>query len=220
MTRAGTHLSGIVLAGGAGRRVGGPKAHLRLGELTLVQHAAAMLAATCDEVVVVTRPEVPVQVEGARVVYDRPGPDAPLTGIATGLAAASAEEVVVLACDLPFAAAAVGALVRAPAGRPVIATADGRAQPLCARYPRRVALQAADLLLGAGERRAFALAAALGAAHLPVPASAVLNVNGTDDLRRARIAHALLHRTRQPVSSVALTTPPRLPATALAEGAP
>ncbi len=39
----GLRIVGLVLAGGAGRRVGGPKALLRLGPLSFAAHAAALL---------------------------------------------------------------------------------------------------------------------------------------------------------------------------------
>lgn len=219
MSSSAAHVSGIVLAGGAGRRVGGPKAHLRLGGLTLVEHAAAMLGTVCDEVVVVTRPEVPVHVRGARVVNDRPGPDAPLTGIATGLSAAKGHHALVLACDLPFALPALIALLGEADGHPAIATAAGRAQPLCARYPRRAALHAAERLLATGRCRAFALAEALAARHVPVPPATLFNINGTDDLRHARTAHALLRAAGRPVSSPRPMAPARLLTSAPAEGA-
>lgn len=220
MRPTGPYLAGIVLVGGAGRRIGAPKALLRLGGATLAERAVAIAAGVCDEVLVVTRPEVPVHVAGARVVHDQPGPDAPLTGIATGLAAATADEVLVLACDLPFAAPAAAALLAGPQGSAAIATAGGRAQPLCARYPRRAALHAAHMLLASGSVRAFALAGALGARHVPVPPSTLFNINGTDDLRRARAAEALLHAAHRPVSSGGSPTVPfRTHATVTAEGA-
>lgn len=40
---SGLRIVGLVLAGGAGRRVGGPKALLRLGPLSFAAHAAALL---------------------------------------------------------------------------------------------------------------------------------------------------------------------------------
>lgn len=40
---AGLRIVGLVLAGGAGRRVGGPKALLRLGPVSFAAHAAALL---------------------------------------------------------------------------------------------------------------------------------------------------------------------------------
>ncbi len=182
-------MSGIVLAGGAGRRMGRPKAMVSLGGVCLVELAAAILHEYCDEVVVVSRPGVPLPPMQHRVVLDRPGPDAPLTGIATGLAQVSSDQVLVLACDLPFAAAAVAAIARAlPARSAVIASEDGYAQPLCARYPREAALAAVTTILADGGRRAMALAEAVGAVHVLTPRGSLLNINTPRELQRARSA--------------------------------
>ena len=55
---AGTGLpDGCVLAGGAGRRFGRPKAGVRLGDRTLVERAVGALLPRCGRVVVVSRPE-------------------------------------------------------------------------------------------------------------------------------------------------------------------
>lgn len=176
--------SGIVLAGGAGRRMGRPKGPISVDGRPLAVGAGEILLFLCDYVVVVTRPEVPLLPlpSPLQVMYDRPGPDAPLTGMVTGLEAVPGDDVLVLACDMPAAAPAVAALAAAPAGRAVVAAADGCVQPLCARYPREAALAAGLALLDAGETRAMALAHALGAEPVPVPPSALCNLNTPADL--------------------------------------
>lgn len=176
--------SGIVLAGGAGRRMGRPKGPLLLDGRPLAAIAGEILSVMCDYVVVVTRPEIPLPAipSSLRTIYDQAGPDAPLTGIVTGLAAVPRGDVLVLACDMPTAGPAVAALAAAPAGRAVVATAAGRVQPLCARYPRCEALAAGLALLGSDETRAIALADALGAEPVAVPASALANLNTPADL--------------------------------------
>ena len=176
---------GCVLAGGSGRRLGRPKASVLLGGITLVERAVAMLSARCGTVVVVARPEVPLPALPVGVVHDRPGPGAPLVGLATGLAVLGADDVIVLGCDLPFAGPVLDALLAAPAGAAVVGTADGRLQPLCGRYPRRRALEACERLLAEGALAARDLAEAVGAAGVPAPRDALLNVNTAEDLARA-----------------------------------
>lgn len=180
---------GLVLAGGAGRRMGGPKALLRLADddCTLVEHAVGMLARRCRDVLVVARPEIPLPPLAAPVAHDRAGPSGPLTGLATGFAALATERVLVLACDLPFAGPMLDALLAAEHPGAVVGRRAGRIQPLCARYPRRDALAAADRLLAAGELAARGPALELGAAAVDDRWEALLNVNGPADLDRARL---------------------------------
>jgi molybdopterin-guanine dinucleotide biosynthesis protein A len=167
---------GLVLAGGAGARFGGPKALAVLDGATLVQRAVAALETGCGRVVVVGRPEVPLPVPS---LDDRPGPDCPLNAVATGLAALDADEVLVLACDLPWAAPVLPRLLTAPS---VAVDPEGRPQPLCARYPRLAALAAADRLLAQGNLRMMALLDALGALAVPATTAELHNVTVPADL--------------------------------------
>ncbi len=179
-------LSGIVLAGGAGRRMGRPKGPVVVGGVAMAQAAADLLRMHCDEVIVVGRRGIPLPPLDVPVYMDRPGPDAPLTGMATGLGATACDDVIVLACDLPFAAPVVATLAAMPVGTAAVACAHGRPQPLCARYPRVPALAVADALLAAGRLPAMGLVRALAAARVTVPDDVLLNLNTQDDLRAAR----------------------------------
>lgn len=167
---------GLVLAGGGGARFGRPKATVLLDGRTLVERAVAALTPHCARVVVVGRPEVPLPVPS---VDDRPGPDCPLNALATGLAVLAADEVLVLACDLPGAAPVLERLLLAPS---VAVDPDGRAQPLCARYPRVAALAGAERLLAAGERRLMPLLDLLEAVTVPATAVELHNVTVPADL--------------------------------------
>lgn len=164
--------------------MGRPKGGVVVDGRPLARTAGETLLTLCGYVVVVTRPEVqlPDMPPPLAVANDMPGPDAPLTGIVTGVAIVPGHDAVILACDLPFAAPAVAALAAVPAGVPVVATAGGRVQPLCARYPREAALDVGTALLAAGETRAMALADALGAVRVEVPARALANLNTPADL--------------------------------------
>ncbi|MEJ7766157.1 MAG: molybdenum cofactor guanylyltransferase [Acidimicrobiales bacterium] len=165
-----------MLAGGLGTRFGRPKATVVLDGQTLVVRAVAALAPHCGRVVVVGRPEVPLPVAS---IDDRPGPDCPLNALATGLAAVEADEVLVLACDLPAAAPVLSRLVTAPS---VAVDPEGRAQPLCARYPRAAALATAESLLAAGERRLLPLLGLLRAVPVIATTAELHNVTVPSDL--------------------------------------
>jgi len=137
---------GVVLAGGAGRRIGGSKAIVELRGTPLVEYPLRALQAVLAEVVVVAKqgtalpplPGVPIWLEPAE-------PRHPLAGIVHALEGAgaaigiegAAREILVSAADLPFLAPElVEQLARADArGAPaVVPRAAGRLQPLLARY--------------------------------------------------------------------------------------
>jgi molybdenum cofactor cytidylyltransferase/nicotine blue oxidoreductase len=100
MTRS-ARIAGVVLAAGAGRRLGGPKAELRVdGERLLDRAAARLTAAGCDPVVAVVRPGT--EVAGARPVVN-PDPDRGMrSSLELGLAAApGVDAVAVVLVDTP-----------------------------------------------------------------------------------------------------------------------
>jgi molybdenum cofactor guanylyltransferase len=119
----------VVLAGGAGRRLGGlDKAALRVGGASLLDR---LLSAVPDaRAVVVVGPERPT----ARPVTwtrEQPPGTGPAAAVSAGLDRVTAPSVVVLATDLPFLdAAAVRALREAALGRDGALLADdaGREQ--------------------------------------------------------------------------------------------
>lgn len=116
--------------------------------------------------------------------------------VATGLAAATGTTCLVLACDLPFAGPLLTRLLAAPGPGAVVAVdAGGRAQPLCARYPREEALAACERLLRDGVLAAGSLVEALRARGLPARGDELLNVNTLDELARAEAIVAQAGRT-------------------------
>jgi molybdopterin-guanine dinucleotide biosynthesis protein A len=141
--------------------MGTDKALLELGGLPLVVRAVRALADAVGEVVVVTRRPEALEGLGLEVVADDPGPQTPLTGIATALRRAGGRPVFFAACDMPWIVPAfVRALVAlaaeaAPAGRgpagwdAVVPLRQGRPEPLHALWGARArgAVDAA-LLLG------------------------------------------------------------------------
>ena len=96
-------ICGIVLAAGAGSRLGRPKAEVLLGGRRLLDRAVAtMLAGGCDKVLAVVRSEE-VSADGASTVVN-PNPDDGMgSSLRTGLAAVpeDTDAVVVTLVDLP-----------------------------------------------------------------------------------------------------------------------
>lgn len=194
-------LLGAVLAGGAGRRFGGPKADVSVDGVSMVGRAVATLKAVVGEVVVVSsRPVASVEV---RVLPDRTPDAGPLGGLETALLHAvesGHDGVLLLACDLPLVppdllTAVSAALGDAPAAAPARAGGEDGIEPLCAVY-RVDVLSWVKEQLECGNRSMHALFRAVGGRVIPASelspssADALLNVNTSHDLRRAEAALA------------------------------
>lgn len=94
-------LSAAILAGGASRRMGTDKALLMLAGQTLLERAISVLAGVADDVIVVgDRPAY--HAFGVPVVRDAYPSTGPIGGIATALQFAQHDDVLVVACDMPF----------------------------------------------------------------------------------------------------------------------
>lgn len=138
----------IVLAGGAGRRLGGvDKGSVDVGGRTLLERVLAAVDEAGRRIVVGPPRELPPQVLHTS---ELPSGGGPVAAVAAGIDLVEAATVVVLACDLPFVnRATVHALVHSLAGEHA-AGADGaqlvdetgRTQPLAAAY-RTARLRAA-----------------------------------------------------------------------------
>lgn len=152
MSRGGT--AGLVLAAGAGRRFGGPKAVLQIDGERLVDRAVRTLAAGGCAPVLVVSGAVDLDVEGAQVVAN------PLwdTGMGSSLTAGlrwlaerpglDSDAVVVLLVDTPWVSAdAVRRVREAGPDAAAVATYDGRrGHPVL--LPARVWDDVAALALG------------------------------------------------------------------------
>jgi len=179
--------AGFVLAGGHSRRMGRDKALLPYAGATLVEHALSVLRTVCGEVAIAGDREDLAQY--ARVIPDVFADCGPLGGIHAALAQSRQEWNIFLAVDLPC----IGAedLIRLVDERGELGAAaygDGRLQPLCGIYHRRLAEPIAQAL-AAGERAVIpvltAACAAEGAGLVKVElaeAAALANLNTPDDL--------------------------------------
>ena len=96
---------GAVLAGGASRRMGTPKATLELGGRPLLEYPLAAVQGAGLEPAVVAKPGSPLP-PLAVPRWDEPAePVHPLTGIVAALTAARGRPVLAVACDMPFVTA-------------------------------------------------------------------------------------------------------------------
>jgi molybdopterin-guanine dinucleotide biosynthesis protein A len=163
-------VAGILLTGGASRRMGTDKATLVVDGETLAHRAARTLALVCDPVL-----EVGTGATDLPVVREDPPGGGPLAALVAGADALGAAPVLLLACDMPFVDEA---LLRFLADRPgpgsVVAMADDRPQFGCARYGRET-IDRARTALANGER-SFARALADDPTIEHVPPAAWLAV--------------------------------------------
>ena len=186
---------GVVLAGGASRRLGEDKALLAAGGESLAARAARKLAAVCAEV---------VAADGGRGIV--PGfpsvPDGlgrgPAAGVLGAAAAYPERTLMVLACDLPEVPEILFTALVIVGGMPreadwVVPRWGGRLEPLCAIY-RPAALAALARRVAAGRFALHELAEEPGLRSVYLeeediapfgdPARIFLNLNTPEDVAR------------------------------------
>lgn len=198
MTRR-PRLLGAVLAGGEGRRFGGPKATAQVAGRSLVSRAVDTLGSVMESVVVVS--SRPVGAVDVPVLPDRTPGAGPLAGLESALVEAEErglDGVFLLACDLPLVGDGVVRTVAEALG-PGAAVAPvrsgGGVEPLCAAWSVAV-LPAARAALASDDRSLHALFRTVGGRVLPPAELAArgrhpfLNVNTQDDRARAEAALA------------------------------
>jgi molybdopterin-guanine dinucleotide biosynthesis protein A len=182
--------SGIVLTGGASRRMGRDKALLPVGvppTPLAVRVAGALRDGGCPDITCVGGDLAALAELGLTAVPDDHPGEGPLGGVLTGLRVASLPAVVVLACDLPaIDGAAVRALIRGLTDHPGASVAvpllDGRLQVHAAAF-RRTAGPSLAVAFEGGERsltRAIAGLEIVTVTH--VDPSALADVDSPGDL--------------------------------------
>lgn len=158
----------VVLAGGAGRRMGGGKPLRAWGETSLLAQALTLARIYADEVAVAVRDADQVGGEvGAPLLFDHPDVPGPLAGLASALAfarARGAARVQVLACDMPCLPAdltlrLVGALCSG--AKVALPASNDRLHPVCGLWSATVEPLLADYL-SEGRSSLRGLAAASG----------------------------------------------------------
>jgi molybdopterin-guanine dinucleotide biosynthesis protein A len=177
-----TGYDAIVLAGGAATRLGGTdKPALIVDGLTLLDRVLAAVAGA-ETVVVVGDPR-PTTVT-VTWVREEPVGGGPAAATRAGLAAVTADTVLLLAADLPFLTTATVDRLLAATGKTgaVLVDDDGREQWLAGAWPTQ-ALRTADLVPDGSLRAALA---PLHPTQVTAGALEVLDCDTPDDLARAR----------------------------------
>jgi molybdopterin-guanine dinucleotide biosynthesis protein A len=193
--KPGTGVEGAILAGGKSRRMGRDKLLLPFGDGTILHAISEALLPLVERLRLIGReltPGLPLQAAQPDL---HPGLG-PLSGIHAALATATADRVLVVACDLPFVTTSflrglvaglspsLEAVVPCPGGEPVAVCALYRVtclEGLAARLERRD-LAASDF---AKSLRARFLDD-LDLSRLDPSGRCLLNLNTPRDYRRAR----------------------------------
>ena len=189
---------GAILAGGRGRRIGGDKPSLELGDRTLIRRAVHALSAVGIDVALVLRPGqlVPLTAHTVAVVRDEIENAGPLGGLQALLRWLPVEWALVAACDQPFLAPRLlqGLVSERKDGfEAICARPSDRLEPLPGLYHRSV-LPAIDRALERGARSLIDLLVSLRVREVPrhvverwdPSLSSFLNINTPNDLERAR----------------------------------
>lgn len=188
-------LAGVVLAGGASRRMGRDKATLtvpgRFEGRTLVEHLVSVVSQRCDPVFVVAAQEQALPALSALVLRDEAPGMGPLPAVGLGLRAAvraGAERAFVCAVDMPFLTPElIGRLADSTpeAGAAVADIVLPRAERdhYLAGVYRTALADTVDAIVAAGERRVGALVGMVVVQRIVVAdASPLANLNSPDDL--------------------------------------
>lgn len=133
--------SGFVLVGGASRRMGRDKALLPLGGSTMVEQISARVQAAAGSVTLIGSPHKYGHL-GLPVLPDEIENCGPLGGLLTALRHTRTDWNVLIACDMPgvtkpFLLQLIAAAEASDADC-VVPEIDGKADPLCAVYHRRL----------------------------------------------------------------------------------
>jgi molybdenum cofactor guanylyltransferase len=183
---------GVVLAGGAGRRLGGSKAKVRLEGRPLISYPLDALWRALGTVAVVAKRDSDLPpLPGVTVWIEPDEPRHPLTGIVHALRQAEGRSVLVCATDLPLVGEQlIRRLAEAhPGAAPAVAACvDGRPQPALARYDA-AALEQLAAALEQPPRPLSEIVLGIGTDLVEVAdAEELLNVNSPADLLHARAA--------------------------------
>ena len=184
-------VSGIVLAGGQGRRMGGVDKGLQpFRGKPMAQWAIERLAPQVDELIVNANQNAAAYARfGYRVVPDQLGGfSGPLAGLHAGMKAAAHELVVTVPCDSPFLAADLVSRLRSflKENDLAVARTGDQAHPVFALVRKRV-LGNLEAFLASGGRKIDLWYAGLKVTEVAFDdeADAFRNINTLEELKNA-----------------------------------
>ena len=173
---------GVVLAGGAGERLGGSKAAAELAGRPLITYPLAAFSEAGIEAIVVAKATTELPPLDVALVIEPSEPRHPLLGLVTALVHAGGRPVIACPCDTPFVTAAL--LTRLATSPTTTAVHDGvRLHPLLARYQPRDLLPLQDGL--EANASATSIAESLSPTIVTTDPRTAFNINTPEDLAEA-----------------------------------
>ena len=181
-----SQLAGVVLAGGASRRMGRDKATVVFSGRTMVETTVDVVHTCCAPVFVIAAPGQPLPaLPAATVLRDEVRGVGPLLATGRGLRAAAdagADRAFVCAVDMPQMTAALIEELAGHTGADVILPWDGRDHYLAGVY-RTALADRIDQLVAAGERSMRALVNTVNTQRIVMAQNpALANVNTAAEL--------------------------------------
>ena len=185
-------ITGLVLAGGQGRRMGTvDKGLVPLGGRPMVAHVLARLKPQVDDILInANQHAAEYAAFGYRVIPDTiDGFAGPLAGLHVGLANASHALVATVPCDSPFLphdlVARLAAALEAGASQLAVARTFDQPHPVFALVRRSVLPHLTQFLEGGGRKiDAWYSALSIVEVQFDDEADAFRNINTTDELRQ------------------------------------
>jgi molybdenum cofactor guanylyltransferase len=188
---------GVVLAGGAGRRIGGSKALATLNRRTLISYPLEAVWLALGNATIVAKPDTELPtVPGAAVWIEPQEPLHPLTGLVHAISLAEGRPVLICASDMPLVTPElIKSIAQAdPRGAPaVVASFHGEIQPLLACYQPSALGPLTAAAQDPGVRLRVAVEALNPTRYEVEDPDCLFNVNSPDELLQAA---AMLDRRR------------------------
>ena len=175
-----------MLAGGAGRRMGGGKPARRLAGRPLIEYPVSVLGEGCERVVVVAKRDTELPPLPTERWHEPDEPQHPRTGIVAALERAG-QPVLVCAADMPFVTpeafrTLLGSAAGAGATRAAVAISGGVLQPLLGVYAPAALATLRDAPSDAPLTDSIE---ALDPVRVALPAAVVRSIDTPDELEQA-----------------------------------
>lgn len=182
----------VILAGGAGSRIGGSKPLRVVGGRTLLDRALMQARQWSDQVAVAVRDEAQLGGCAANIILDERGVDGPLAGLISALRFAhgsGVDAVLTLPTDMPFLPSDLCGRLRERLGNSAaaVASSGGHLHPVCVLW-RVSSLDLVPAYLASGRRSLKGLAEAAGFTAVDwraEPVDPFFNINSPEDLAAA-----------------------------------
>lgn len=178
----------VVLAGGRGTRMGGPKVECELDGRRLIDHVVDAIPA--DDQVIVVGPALDLTRE-VRTCVEEPRFGGPVAALAAALPLIDTERFVLIAADMPWVVPQARSLLAHQSDDDVLVAvdADGRRQPMCSIWRTVRARAAIEELPAVQGASLHALLDRLAVCDAPIgDAAGLLDIDTPDDLAAARAA--------------------------------